>query len=235
MKTDTLKFKVGIITLLLCTHHITYGAEQPATSAQVYSSINIQTLNDNDFFEIIVYRIKNDAIEFTFDLIESIIDKTDQYSLARIIEICVNKMAYIEQSILAPLRVRIAACNQGSSFHPIFNKTYALANDMAYTELKKLLQLLKDHQNSANAKKTTALAGKLNQHTAQLKAAGLITKFEQKLNEIYQLATQAQASILQKLTKEQVISDVNKKVARIQSKIKGVEVLTIISKILNKQ
>ncbi len=68
MKTDTLKFKVvvGALSLLCLSQHqavLAMGTDQP---------IDVQNISEDEFFEIMTHRIKNDAIESIIDLLKAL-------------------------------------------------------------------------------------------------------------------------------------------------------------------
>ncbi len=231
MKRDILKFKAAILAIALAC------ANQPLPISAA-TPIEVETLSENKFLEEMVLRIKTDAVEAILDLVDFLTDKkVAGETLDSIINLCEKRLALINTIIIVPLdaKIQVMKTQPASPFGPIFEKIHKLAKDMAYLELQKLVASLKAHKNDAkNMKKATALGGKIRPHFERLSSPATLNDLNQKLTEIYALAEQIKATVVQKINKDKIISDIKLRVAQIQAKISGPELLTLYSAVLKK-
>src|SRR3979411_2768743 len=127
MKTDILKFKaVMLILALACANQPLPGMIPPPQE-----TVTIENLCENEFLEVIVFRITTDAVEAILELIDMLTDKrVPQETLDSIIKRCRDLLAHINGTILVPLKVKldkVKATSPQSPFCPILEKTYKLA------------------------------------------------------------------------------------------------------------
>ena len=167
MKTDTLKFKALFLTLALA-----YGSQSTLLALPVMDEVQVELLSENDFFELMISRIKKDGVEAVFELLKVL---TSKELLARetydsVLKRCQDRLDIINALILTPIKTKLAvlkATEPNSRFAQILEKIYKLANELAYKEIDSLLGILKAHKADKDAKKTTALMGKLKKHFAK--------------------------------------------------------------------
>ena len=234
MKTDILKLKAVILAIAVaCSAHADQIDEH--FLAQPVMAQMVQT--DDEFVESMFLQIR-DAVNAIDHLVESFIDKSNKESFSAFINRCQERLTHIEKNILAPLRAELAQAKTlrpGSNYHKILEKTFTLANEMAYKELQTLHTILDTHRKSDKAKNATALVGLLKPHLTKLTSVASLDLLDQKLTEIYNLLLlEKHSTVTQELEKlKKMVKDIKTKTATIQNKV-NIELLPIISAKLKK-
>lgn len=243
MKTDTLKFKAVLAAIVLASlsNRLVamtapgYPAPQAIANGQSMQGLSPQ---ENEFFESMVLKIRDDAIKAIIDLIKKFIDPHTKDNFARYIEQCKARELIILRTILTPFKETLETVRKtqpGSQFHKMLESMHTLVYEMAYTEIQKLVTLLENHKKSPEAKKATALAGKLKPQLTALTSIATLNKLENKLDEIFKLMPQGSSPrVVQELNILKVlIQDIKKESAIIASTV-NVELLPIISAMLKR-
>lgn len=233
MKTVTLKSKAVLLAFALAS---TYQAQVHSMLPDITTQ-NILTLNDGEFFETIVLKVEDDAIKAIIDLVKGFIDKTNKANFSTRIDKCKERSFIIQISILNPLkqRIEIARVQQpGSQFFMVLEKTYKLANEMAYKEMQNLISILENHKNdSKNAKKATILASKLKPFFAKITSVNTLNSLEQKISEIQALLPATSSMrVFQEFDRLKIlVQEIKSEIALIQNKV-DIELLPVLSDML---
>ena len=177
MKTDTLKFKATVITLALtCANPALIEAATPGNNqiqplaqavlqtilpasmnggATQKRQLNLATCTENEFFEWMLEETDG-AFKKIRERVEAFIDEHNKQSFdAYILSLDVLE-AEIFANLVTPLKQKldIAKATQfGSDFQILLEKTYQIAEKMAYKKLKNLIAVLKDTENPPMLKK----------------------------------------------------------------------------------
>ncbi len=247
MKTHTLKFKAAVVAALLtfATQSAVYAeipkravvavmqdqefntwlAKQIAEDAAL-----IPTLSEAQFLELMVNRIKHDAVEQIIDDVEGWTKSTSESNLIRLYK---RQLLIIKNLMLDPMEKRLKAAVANSDFHKIVENAAKVAKTMAYTKLDELTKMLEAHKASAdwNKGKPHVLGGKLKKLLQKIVSPDTLTTLEQELNQILVLVKRAANSnlVVKELEElKKLIAEIKAKAATTQSKINGIELLTII-------
>lgn len=247
MKTHTLKFKAALIAafLALATQSAVY-AEIPKRAVVAVMQDHdfntwlakqiaedtalISTLSEAQFLELMVNRIKHDAVEPIIDDVEGWTKSSPESNLIRLYK---RQLLIIKNLMLDPMEKRLKAAVANSDFYKILENAAKVAKTMAYTKLDELTKMLETHKASTdwNKGKPHILAGKLRKLLPKIVAPDTLTNLEQELNQILTLVKRSGSSKLVEKELEELkklIAEIKSKAAATQTKINGIELLTII-------
>lgn len=255
MKTDTLKFKATVITLALtCVNPTIIEAATPgnnqiqpvaqaalrtitATINGTKKQLDLANCTENEFFEWVLQETDG-SFKKIRERVEAFIDQNNKQSFDSYILSLDQLEAEIFTNFLAPLKQKVditKAMESGSDFQILLEKTYKIAEEMAYNELKKLIAVLKDHRKSPDAKKATALVGKLKPLLTRLTSVATFDTLEQKIIEV---SKHLPANVSPKVTQEidrlkKLVKELRAKSAATQGKV-NLELFNIISSMLKR-
>jgi len=248
MKTDTLKLKATVITLALsCATPAITEAATPASQAIIQTVINggtnqkrqldLATCTENEFFEWMLQET-DAAFKKIRERVEAFIDQKNKQSYDAYIASLDQLEADIFANLMTPLKQKLdiaKATQPGSDFQKLLEKTYKVAEEMAYNELKKLIGVLKDHRKSPDAKKATALVGKLKPLLTRLTSVATFDDLEQKIVEVCKYLPK---NVTPKVTQEidrikQLVKELKAKSAATQGKV-NLELFNVISAMLKR-
>lgn len=247
MKTHTLKFKAALIAafLALATQSAVY-ADIPKRAVvavmqdsqfnewlakQISEDTNsILTISEAQFLELMVNRIKHDAVEQIIDDVEGWTKTSPESQLIRLYK---RQGLIIKNLMLDPMEKRLANANQNSDFAKIIQNAIKVAKTMAYTKLEELTKMLEAHKGCPdwNKGKPHILAGKLRTLLKKIISPDTLTNLEKELGEILVLVKRSGNSdlVVKELVElQKLIAEIKGKAAATQSKINGIELLTII-------
>lgn len=258
MKTHTLKFKAALVAafLALATQSAVYAeipkravvavlqdqefntwlAKQIAEDAAL-----IPTLSEAQFLELMVNRIKHNAVEPIIEDVEGWIPATDAQGRiigtvkneSNLIRLYERQLLIIKNLMLDPMEKRLQLAAANSDFYKIVENAAKVAKTMAYTKLDELTKMLKTHKGSPdwNKGKPHVLGGKLKKLLPKIIAPDALTTLEKELAQILVLVKRSASSALVEKELEELkklLAEVKGKAANTQSKINGIELLTII-------
>ena len=254
MKTDTLKLKATVITIALtCVNPVTVKAATPNNQIKPVTQAALQTImpgaatqkkqldlancTENEFFEWILQETDG-AFKKIRERVEAFIDQKNKQTFDSYILSLDQLEAEIFANLLTPLKHKLditKAKQAGSDFQVLLEKTYKIAEEMAYKELKGLIAVMKDHRKSPDAKKATALVGKLKPLLTRLTSVATFDTLEQKLVEA---CKHLPANVTPKVTQEvdrlkKLIQELKAKSAATQGKV-NLELFNVISAMLKR-
>lgn len=245
MKTHTLKFKAALVAafLALSTQSVihaeipkraivavmhdqefnTWLAQQISEDAGL-----IATLSEAQFLELMVNRIKHDAVEQIIDDVEGWTKTSPESQLIRLYK---RQLLIILRLILEPMEKRLSGAN--GDFAKIIQNAHKVAKTMAYTKLDELTKMLETHKASSdwNKGKPHILAGKLRTLLKKIISPDTLTNLEKELGDILGLVKRSANSnlVIKELEGlQKLIAEVKGKAAATQTKINGIELLNII-------
>jgi hypothetical protein len=233
MKTVILKFKASfLVAILACLGPV-----------QSYSIVNVEDLSKNEFFEVMIDRIKSDVVEAVFDLLKVLTTKDllAKETYDSVIKRCQERLEIITKQILSPIKSKLDIVKHtqpDSRFTVILEKINKLANELAYRELNNLISVLKAHKTDADARKTTAFIGKLKKYFAKFTPTApscpspLVKDLEDQLKVIYNLIKEEQLSVVEKLNKDEIVADIKNKFLIIEANFKSASLLSAWSNLL---
>lgn len=246
MKTHTLKFKAALVAafLALATQSAVY-ADIPKRSVvaamqdqdfnawlakQTSEDASILTISEAQYLELMVNRIKHDAVEQIIDDVEGWTKSTPEAQLIRLYK---RQGLIIKNLMLDPMEKRLATAVPNSDFAKIIQNAIKVAKTMAYTKLEELTKMLEAHKACPdwNKGKPHILAGKLRTLLKKIISPDTLTTLEKELGEILVLVKRSGNSdlVVKELVElQKLIAEIKSKAATTQSKINGIELLTII-------
>jgi hypothetical protein len=238
MKTYTLKYKSALMAIaLLASLQSPLSHTNPTTE----ETVRVETLADqseNEFFELMINRIKVDGIEAVFQLLqilstESLLAKEKSYDM--VIKRLKDRLAIITNKILNPIETKLELLKRtqpNSRFSKILEKVKKLADELAHKELKNLLDIFEAHKKSPDAKKATAFIGKIKAYRTKFTSSGMIKELEEQLKAIYTLIQEEHLAAIDKLNKEEIVTDIKKKFSIIENNFKAAGLFTAWSNLL---
>lgn len=246
MKTDTLKFKATVITLALtCATPALIEAATPQAIIQTImpggsiqkKQLDLATCTENEFFEWMLQET-DAAFKKIRERVEAFIDQKNKQSYDAYIATLDQLEADIFANLLTPLKQKLdiaKATQPGSDFQKILDLTYQIAEKMAYKELKALISVLKDHRKSPDAKKATALVGKLKPLLTRLTSIATFDELEKELNKACgYLPKNVTPKVVQEIDRlKKLIQELKAKSAATQGKV-NLELFNVISAMLKR-
>lgn len=250
MKTHTLKFKAALIAafLALATQSAVY-ADIPKRAVvavmqdqgfnewlakQISEDSNlIPSLSEVQFLELMVNRVKHDAVEPIIEDVEGWIQGEEKPNLIRLYQ---RQLLIIKHLMLDPMVARLTTANPNSDFAKIVQNAHKVASTMAYSKLEELTKMLVAHKaNPAewNKGKPHILGGKLRKLLPKIIAPDTLTKLEKELTEILELVKRScNSNVVVKELKDlqKLIEEIKGKAANSQKAINGIELLNKIGK-----
>jgi hypothetical protein len=255
MKTDTLKFKATVITLALtCATPALIEAATPgnnqiqpvtqvalktisATINGTQKQLDLANCTENEFFEWVLQETDS-AFKKIRERVKAFIDKNNKQSYDNYILSLDQLEAEIFTNFLVPLKQKVditKAMQPGSNFQILLEKTYKIAEEMAYNELKRLIAVLKDHRKSPDVKKATALVGKLKPLLIRLTSIATFDTLEQKIVEASgYLPANTSTRVTQEIDRlKKLIKELKAESAATQGKV-NLELFNVISSMLKR-
>ncbi len=191
---------------------------------------SILAISEAQYLELMVNRIKHDAVEQIIDDVEGWTKSTPEAQLIRLYK---RQGLIIKNLMLDPMEKRLATAVPNSDFAKIIQNAIKVAKTMAYTKLEELTKMLEAHKACPdwNKGKPHILAGKLRTLLKKIISPDTLTTLEKELGEILVLVKRSGNSdlVVKELVElQKLIAEIKSKAATTQSKINGIELLTII-------
>ena len=192
-------------------------------------NVDVTTMSESEFLELMVLRIKKDAVEQIIDYVEGWTKSSNEANLIKKYQ---ARLAIIQTTILDPLEQKLKV-TPARQFRTVLESALKLAKEMAYMKLKGLTDMLAAHKASPdwNKGKPHILANKLRDLLKKIISIDTLALLNSKLTEIYNLVTKIPNNnlVIKELEMlKKLVQEIKSKASSTQSKINGLQALTII-------